>query len=39
MIVERHGGKIWAKSEPGKGATFIIRLPLHSEETKEATVR
>ncbi len=26
-IVERHGGNIRAQSEPGKGATFIIRLP------------
>jgi PAS domain S-box-containing protein len=26
-IVERHGGSITAKSEPGKGATFIMKLP------------
>ncbi|HEY8342307.1 MAG TPA: ATP-binding protein [Calditerricola sp.] len=28
-IVELHGGWVGAESEPGKGATFIVRLPLH----------
>jgi len=35
MVIERHGGTIEAKSESGKGATLIIRLPLFAEKTKE----
>lgn len=33
-IVEAHGGHIYAESKPGEGATFVVELPITSEDSK-----
>jgi len=32
-IVEAHGGKIWAESRVGEGATFVFTLPVEANDT------
>ena len=37
-IVTEHGGKIYARSKPGEGATFFVELPVTAEKIDESEV-
>jgi len=37
-VINAHGGRIYAASEPGEGATFIIELPITKGEEKDEEI-
>lgn len=36
VVVDKHGGTLDVKSEPGVGTTFTIRLPFHEDAARAA---
>jgi PAS domain S-box-containing protein len=38
MLVEMHGGNLWAESEPGHGTVFSFTLPMHSSADVTQTI-
>ena len=37
-IIAEHGGKIYADSKPGRGATFAIELPVAHTQSSTSTI-
>jgi signal transduction histidine kinase len=35
-LIDRMGGRLWAESEPGRGACFFFRLPYHPKKPAES---
>ena len=36
LVMEKHGGRAWAESSPGKGSTFYLAFPLTADSASRA---
>jgi signal transduction histidine kinase len=36
LVMEKHGGRAWAESSPGKGSTFYLAFPLTADSAGRA---
>ena len=37
-VVQRHGGEVWAESQPGEGTTFFFSLPANNGSSRAVTL-